>query len=83
MVLFGVASAQRAQPVTLGGTGLVLVLAVLAVLFLSGLFLQTGRIVATVFNTFKLYAGHTALKESLERSAQLRHNRELIGRESL
>ena len=83
LALFGVASTQRAQPVTLGGTGLVLVLAVLAVLFLAGLFLNTGRLAATVFNTLKLYAAQTALKQSLERSAQLRHRRESTGRECL
>lgn len=73
--LFGVASGQRAQPVSFGGTLLVLIIAVLAVLFLSGLLLGTGRLAATIFNTLKLYSGHSALKASVLRSAQFRHER--------
>jgi len=78
LALVGVASTQRSP--SFGGTLLVLTIAVLAVLFLSGLLLGTGRFAATIFNTLKLYSGHSALKESVERTTQARHARESLVR---
>lgn len=78
LALVGVASGQRAQPVSFGGTLLVLIIAVLAVLFLSGLLLGTGRLAATIFNTLKLYSAHAELKVSARRRDQLRHASESL-----
>ncbi len=76
LALVGVASTQR--PASFGSTLLVMLIAVLAVAFLSGLLLGTGRFAATIFNTLKLYSGATELKATAQRREHQRHAGESV-----